>query len=191
MTWQRACTKADPFQKSEKNGKGRAMMWTDERVEQLKKLYADPRIEWSFAQIAEKLGGGLSRNAVIGKAHRLGLERRKTGTKPKAVKAPRNSLGIGAAVQKIAPEPFAITCVEVVPLNLTIMDLQEGDCRYPYGDDPATMTYCGHPALFGHSWCAPHFRVVNRPTPPRKPPAPSVGPAYSAPSHLGARGADA
>jgi len=157
-------------------------------------------MEWSFAQIAAKLGGGLSRNAVIGKAHRLGLARRKTWAKPKAIKAPRNSLGIGATVQKIraansgpkiAPEPFAVTCVEVVPLNLAIMDLQTGDCRYPYGDDAATMTYCGHPALFGHSWCAPHFRVVNRPTPPRKPPAPSVGPSYSAPSHLGARGADA
>ena len=57
------------------------MSWTDERVEMLKKLWADGL---SASQIAAKLGG-VSRNAVIGKVHRLGLSNRvasATGMQP-------------------------------------------------------------------------------------------------------------
>lgn len=47
-------------------------VWTEARIEKLKKLY---EAKYSFAVIAEMLGGGISRNAAIGKAHRLGLHR--------------------------------------------------------------------------------------------------------------------
>ena len=53
------------------------MNWTDERVEMLKKLWADGL---SASQIAAQLGG-VSRNAVIGKAHRLGLKSRPSPVK--------------------------------------------------------------------------------------------------------------
>ncbi|KQT88123.1 GcrA family cell cycle regulator [Aurantimonas sp. Leaf443] len=49
------------------------MGWTDERVELLKRLWTEGL---SASQIAERLGGGVSRNAVIGKVHRLKLESR-------------------------------------------------------------------------------------------------------------------
>ena len=56
------------------------MSWTDERVETLKKMWAEGQ---SASQIAKELGG-VTRNAVIGKVHRLGLSNRvgTTGTEP-------------------------------------------------------------------------------------------------------------
>jgi GcrA cell cycle regulator len=54
------------------------MSWTDERIDRLKKMWADGA---TASQIADELGG-VSRNAVIGKAHRLGLEQRPSPVKP-------------------------------------------------------------------------------------------------------------
>ena len=68
------------------------MNWTDERVEQLKKLWSDGL---SASQIAAELGG-ITRNAVIGKVHRLGLSGR--------AKAPSSS---AAAAAKAARHPHA------------------------------------------------------------------------------------
>src|SRR3954469_12551363 len=63
------------------------MGWTDERVETLKKLWLDGL---SASQIAKQLGG-VTRNAVIGKVHRLGLSGRATPSQPQrpAFKTPR------------------------------------------------------------------------------------------------------
>ena len=54
------------------------MSWTEERIERLKTMWHDGA---TASEIAEKLGG-VSRNAVIGKAHRLGLEARPSPVKP-------------------------------------------------------------------------------------------------------------
>ena len=54
------------------------MSWTDERIDQLKKMWSDGA---TASQIADELGG-VSRNAVIGKAHRLGLDARPSPVKP-------------------------------------------------------------------------------------------------------------
>lgn len=63
------------------------MSWTDERIEHLKKLWTDGL---SASQIASELGG-VTRNAVIGKVHRLGLSgRAKTSSAP-ANRAPRKA----------------------------------------------------------------------------------------------------
>ena len=63
------------------------MSWTEERIERLKKMWHEGA---TASQIADELGG-VSRNAVIGKAHRLGLEQRPSPVKPgeeKEVKKP-------------------------------------------------------------------------------------------------------
>ena len=77
------------------------MAWTDERIALLKQYWEEGR---SASQIAELLGEGLSRNAVIGKAHRLGLASRpsplKTG-EAKAEPKPR------AEPKAAAPKPAA------------------------------------------------------------------------------------
>ena len=72
------------------------MSWTDERIDRLKAMWAEGS---TASQIAEDLGG-VSRNAVIGKAHRLGLEARPSPVKAgedkdkvKKVAAPQGSRG--------------------------------------------------------------------------------------------------
>ena len=59
------------------------MSWSDERVEVLKKLWGEGQ---SASQIAKELGG-VTRNAVIGKVHRLGLSNRTVAGKPAAAAA--------------------------------------------------------------------------------------------------------
>src|SRR5437899_1237256 len=66
-----------------------AGMWTDERVDQLKTLWTEGL---SASQIARVLGEGITRNAVIGKVHRLGLAGRATPSRadrPRLPSAPR------------------------------------------------------------------------------------------------------
>jgi GcrA cell cycle regulator len=72
------------------------MSWTDERIEQLKSLWSKGM---TASQIADELGG-VSRNAVIGKAHRLGLQSRPSPVKPNEPVAPK-------ARPKAAAQPAA------------------------------------------------------------------------------------
>lgn len=74
------------------------MSWTEERIERLKKMWADGA---TASQIADELGG-VSRNAVIGKAHRLGLEQRPSPVKPGEEKEAKKPAPAAAA-----PKPFA------------------------------------------------------------------------------------
>lgn len=75
------------------------MSWTDERIERLKNMWAKGA---TASQIADELGG-VSRNAVIGKAHRLGLEQRPSPVKPGEEKEVKKSAAPAAA----APKPAA------------------------------------------------------------------------------------
>ncbi|GLI91483.1 GcrA family cell cycle regulator [Methylocystis echinoides] len=73
------------------------MSWSEERVELLRKLWSDGL---SASQVAAELGPGITRNAVIGKIHRLGLaERAKSaaGARPRPAKAPRPQQAASAA----------------------------------------------------------------------------------------------
>ena len=76
------------------------MSWTDERVAQLTKLWADGL---SASQIAKELGG-VTRNAVIGKVHRIGLPGRAKSTKPATTTVTGTSTQAGAA-SKAASRP--------------------------------------------------------------------------------------
>ena len=81
------------------------MGWTDERVELLKKLWQDGL---SASQIAKQLGG-VTRNAVIGKVHRLGLSGRATPSKPARTtfKAPRPARPVAAPSAGASTPPVA------------------------------------------------------------------------------------
>jgi GcrA cell cycle regulator len=72
------------------------MSWTDERVEFLKTMWSEGK---SASQIAKELGG-VTRNAVIGKVHRLGLSNRVGGAD-----RPEDELEVGAFAEAPAPEP--------------------------------------------------------------------------------------
>jgi len=76
------------------------MSWTEERIERLKKMWHDGA---TASQIADELGG-VSRNAVIGKAHRLGLEQRPSPVKPGEEKEVKKAAPVAAA-SKPAPKP--------------------------------------------------------------------------------------
>ncbi len=82
------------------------MSWTDERVELLRKMWSEGQ---SASQIAKELGG-VTRNAVIGKVHRLGLSNRTGGAAPaaggrEAEASPAASAAAEPSVEAAAPAP--------------------------------------------------------------------------------------
>jgi GcrA cell cycle regulator len=79
------------------------MSWTEERIERLKKMWHDGA---TASQIADELGG-VSRNAVIGKAHRLGLEQRPSPVRPGEEKEARKAAPTAAAAKPAAPKAEA------------------------------------------------------------------------------------
>jgi GcrA cell cycle regulator len=79
------------------------MSWTEERIERLKKMWAEGA---TASQIADELGG-VSRNAVIGKAHRLGLEQRPSPVKPGEEKETKKQAS--AAAPRAAPKSETAT----------------------------------------------------------------------------------
>jgi GcrA cell cycle regulator len=79
------------------------MSWTEERIERLKKMWHDGA---TASQIADELGG-VSRNAVIGKAHRLGLEQRPSPVRPGEEKEARKAAPTAAAPKPAAPKAEA------------------------------------------------------------------------------------
>ena len=94
------------------------MSWTEERIERLKRMWHEGA---TASQIADELGG-VSRNAVIGKAHRLGLEQRPSPVKPgeeKEVKKPVAAAPAASPVKSAprAEAPRAATAASAAPSN--------------------------------------------------------------------------
>jgi len=87
------------------------MSWTDERVELLKKMWGEGQ---SASQIAKELGG-VTRNAVIGKVHRLGLSNRSTGASATKAAPAKEAEAKPAAAAKPAPKPAAETAAKAKP----------------------------------------------------------------------------
>ena len=92
------------------------MSWTDERVELLKKMWGEGQ---SASQIAKELGG-VTRNAVIGKVHRLGLSNRAgSGAAPATAKpGPRDKpepVAVDTPVETATPEPEPGPAAEPAP----------------------------------------------------------------------------
>jgi GcrA cell cycle regulator len=88
------------------------MSWTEERIDRLKKMWHDGA---TASQIADELGG-VSRNAVIGKAHRLGLEQRPSPVKPGDEKEVKKAAPVAAAAPKPAtPKAEAAAPAKAAP----------------------------------------------------------------------------
>ncbi len=150
------------------------MSWTDDRVELLKKLWQDGL---SASQIAGELGG-VTRNAVIGKVHRLGLSGRgqptssiKRTRRPRAASAPRRPrriTSIGSAALKldvdVAPEHYIRPQeVVVIPIakRLSIEMLTDKTCKWPIGDPThEDFHFCGHDSDEGTPYCKYHSTVA-------------------------------
>ncbi|MEZ5891907.1 MAG: GcrA family cell cycle regulator [Parvularculaceae bacterium] len=146
------------------------MAWTDERVELLKTLWAEGL---SAAQIANKMGG-VTRNAVIGKVHRLGLSGRATPAKPQRGCGPtleRRDETVTVAkpvrteIKPLIPEPESIAPVVLDSGDkTTVVTIKNNMCKWPIGD-PAKddFHFCGQPAPAGKSYCPYHARLAFQP----------------------------
>ena len=152
------------------------MAWTDERVELLKTLWAEGL---SAAQIANKMGG-VTRNAVIGKVHRLGLSGRATPAKPQRgrISAPEpreETAAPSAAPRRLVAKPTAPEPEFIAPLVLdsgdptTVSTIKNNMCKWPIGD-PAKddFHFCGQPTLPGKSYCAYHAHMAFQPPQQRR-----------------------
>jgi GcrA cell cycle regulator len=162
------------------------MGWTEERVAELKKLWAEGH---SASQIAKRLGS-VTRNAVIGKVHRLGLSGRATPSRPvkrpprlarpkPQQQLPRQAQTRGASAlavrEAVAPAPLAEAETNIEPQRLpngdmvTVLTVKDTMCKWPIGD-PADTTFgfCGHASQDGSPYCAEHARVAFQPAKKRE-----------------------
>ncbi len=148
-----------------------AIGWTEDRVETLKKLWAEG---FSAAQIANQMGG-ITRNAVIGKVHRLGLSGRGTPSrtikrsaiaKPKkAANAPKPR-GTLANSTATLPAPAPIRAIRTIRTGnvTTVLGLRECMCKWPIGEPGEDgFGFCGGPTMPGQTYCAEHAVVAYQP----------------------------
>lgn len=158
------------------------MGWTEDRVEQLKKLWESGL---SASQIAAELGN-ITRNAVIGKVHRLGLSgrakspssaaprQRKARPAPQMMRISRpmsrgNTALAHAFDVEAEPDPVAFDNVVPMSQRLSLLELTEATCHWPVGDPgSAEFFFCGGKSLTGLPYCAHHSRVAYQPANDRR-----------------------
>ncbi len=156
------------------------MAWNDERVELLKKFWSEGL---SASQIASKMGG-VTRNAVIGKVHRLGLSGRAAPAKPQRgcdagmqMNAPAPQVFARKPIEPLLDEPEFIAPAVLVSGDLTTVATLKGKmCKWPIGD-PAKddFHFCGQSAPTGKPYCAYHAHVAFQPA-QRRPDRPAQPP---------------
>jgi GcrA cell cycle regulator len=152
-----------------------SLFWTDEHVLELRKLNSEG---YSASQIGNRLG--CSRNAVIGKLHRLQLPslHKPTAAQPRqrAVRTPivrivrvNGNSDKMRVMQSVTGNLFEPRVVEAAPLHISFDDLTSTTCKYPFGDIP-NMTFCGHLSAAGSSYCNSHHKLCwRKPEPPKQP----------------------
>lgn len=152
------------------------VIWTEQRVERLKELWS---IGWSCSQIAADLGG-TSRNAVIGKIHRLSLvgckgpsarprpERVRQSKQPSSRRRDQPPAPAGTPRGSVMPPGAAFPLpaeidMESIPIEQrrTLATLEANECRYGFGDPGASdFFFCGGATLDGEPYCPSHSRLA-------------------------------
>lgn len=142
------------------------MAWTDTRIDLLTTLWRDGL---SATQIAQRLGG-VTRNAVIGKVHRLGLSARAQPSTPRraVVRSPRGPRRTVTAAPRRVSAPVAPRRVCEPPGTATALTLGAHMCKWPIGDPNSDgFTFCGRAARGDGPYCAEHAAVAYQPRPAR------------------------
>lgn len=155
-----------------------ATNWAPEHSDALRECLAKGM---SYSEAADainaKFGTAYTRNAAIGRARRMGLSTPRPPVSPARAKTPpKLSL---ARLNKLRARLFGdfrprrevfkraaelrLRCVAIVPRHLSLIELEDGDCRYPYGGDREgeAITFCGHPRREGSSYCTSHFHLTS------------------------------
>ena len=138
------------------------MSWTDEKVEKLKELWGKGN---TASQIAEIIGG-ISRNAVIGKAHRLNLS-------AKIIKRSRNNLSknnnfkernLQKKSRKFRFSSLLLDKNFEPAKNLSLEELTENTCKYMEGHpNESSSSFCGRKTVEKFSYCPLHLILVFQP----------------------------
>lgn len=144
--------------------------WTEDRVGALKKLWLGGQ---SASHIAKQLGGGVTRNGVISKVHRLGLSGARSGSSQPPRATYRSARPKGAWAQKPPPTvreraPVTELPPEIAELSglATTLTLGAHMCRWPIGDPSVPeFTFCGRKS--GGTYCIEHARVAYQPKQPK------------------------
>jgi GcrA cell cycle regulator len=139
------------------------MDWNEERTATLRKLWLEGM---SASQVARQLGG-VSRSAVIGKVHRLGITVREVPVRQRgavrtASRAQPRSRPVREAV--IAPRPaLRLAAVAEMTATQSILGLEIHSCRWPIGDvESDDFGFCGRDKTARASYCEDHARGAFR-----------------------------
>ena len=144
--------------------------WTEDRVGALKKLWLEGQ---SASQIAKQLGGGVTRNAVIGRLHRDGLmksgvpaARLEARERPRPPKPVRQTPSLPALVTPSKPRPVKVKLAQPKPVSvagekITIVNLEPAMCKWPVGDPQHTdFHFCGNARHDDAPYCEFHCEVA-------------------------------
>lgn len=145
--------------------------WTEERTAQLRQMHAEG---FSFSQIAAQLGG-ISRNAVIGKAQRINLPLRgagRTGHMKEPLHRQRKNkprkYNYRPTIQIFA-ENLACDLPADQPDNpLSLFELASTSCRWPCTGEGSAVVFCGGDAIKDHAYCLRHCRIAYRRPEPKQ-----------------------
>ena len=140
------------------------MSWTEEKVSKLKELWGKGK---TASQIAEIIGG-ISRNAVIGKAHRLNLSAKiKTRTATTNQNFENSLEEKNAPIKRTRKNKFKSLIIEkdFEPENpKQLEELDENSCKWPIGHpDESSFYFCGRTSLKDFSYCKLHLLYAYQP----------------------------
>lgn len=151
--------------------------WPSEHCDALRECLAKGM---SFAEAAGAINArfdtAYSRNATIGRAKRMGLaaldrpkrllrvpQKPESSRSPQTRECPAESKPESPPAERLPR--VKLRCVQIMPRHPPLVDLEVGDCRYPYGGDAEdeAITFCGHPQREGSSYCLGHFHLTRGP----------------------------
>ena len=140
------------------------MGWTDEKVAKLKELWGNGK---TASQIAEIIGG-ISRNAVIGKAHRLNLSAKiktRTATSNQNFENSLNEKNVKIKRNRKSKFKSLIIEKDFEPENpKQLEELDENSCKWPIGHpDEKSFYFCGRSSLKDFSYCKLHLLYAYQP----------------------------